>query len=299
MYQYATSVATQTITQSIFAKKNTNKYLGITLAGDITANRYQVIFNLETGAVAQEKNTPTSLTGKSFKIENYGNGWYRCTMTATFPANQSPYMVLQNSNIISTNFNATTLDWADGTVGNLYLWGCQVEAGAYATSYIPTLGASVTRVADAASKTGISSLIGQTEGTLFVEANVPSGFDANNLFITLSDGTSDNMVFINRVAGKAEYYVSQGGLTIASFSMGTILSTGVHKLAVAYKANDFVFYVDGVLINTDTSGNVPAMSRINLGSYVAAALPYNDGIKQALLFKTRLTNAQLAELTAL
>jgi hypothetical protein len=107
------------------------------------------------------------------------------------------------------------------------------------------------------------------------------------------------MVFINRVAGKAEYYVSQGGLTIASFAMATILSTGVHKLAVAYKANDFVFYVDGVLINTDTSGSVPAMSRINLGSYVDTSLPYNDGIKQALIFKTRLTNAQLAELTTL
>jgi hypothetical protein len=177
-------------------------------------------------------------------------------------------------------------------------WGAQLEAGAYATSYIPTLGTSVTRVADAASKTGISSLIGQTEGTLFVEVNAPSGFDGNNLMATLSDGTTSNMVFINRVSGRAEYYVASGGVEQAAFASASVLTTGVHKLAVAYKQNDFAFYVDGVLLHSDTSGSVPAMNRINLGSYVAGALPYNDRIVQAIVFPTRLSNSDLAALTA-
>jgi hypothetical protein len=64
--------------------------------------------------------------------------------------------------------NATTSP--DGYANaDKYIYGAQLEAGAYATSYIPTLGAAVTRGLDACSKTGISSLIGQTEGTLFVE----------------------------------------------------------------------------------------------------------------------------------
>ena len=175
----------------------------------------------------------------------------------------------------------------------------QCEEGSYPTSVIVSTTAAVTRGADAASKTGISSLIGQTEGTLFAEVNVPSGYDSNNLFITISDGTSDNMIFMNRVAGKAEYYIANGGVTQAGFTMATVLPTGVHKLAIAYKVNDFAFYVDGVLLQSDTSGSVPACNRVNVGSYLASALPYNDGIKQTLLFTTRLTNAQLAELTTI
>jgi hypothetical protein len=55
------------------------------------------------------------------------------------------------------------------TQDNLHLWGAQLEAGAYPTSYIPTTTATVTRNADAISKTGISDLIGQTEGVLFLK----------------------------------------------------------------------------------------------------------------------------------
>ena len=56
--------------------------------------------------------------------------------------------------------------------GDLYLYGLQVEKNvSYPTSYIPTNGSAVTRVADSCSKTGISSLIGQTEGTIYAEFN--------------------------------------------------------------------------------------------------------------------------------
>jgi hypothetical protein len=212
--------------------------------------------------------------------------WVRYTATFTGAGFQSIYLL-----------NGSYLSPAQNDL--YYGYGMQLEVGSYATSYIPTTSASVTRNADVISKTGISSLIGQTEGTIFVEANVQSGYDGNNLFITLSDGTSSNMIFINRVGGRAEYYIESGGVMSAGFSMATILPNGVHKLAVAYKQNDFVFYVDGVLINTDTSGNVPAMSRINLGSYIAGSLPYNDGVKAAALWKTRLTNTQLAQLTTI
>jgi hypothetical protein len=69
----------------------------------------------------------------------------------------------------------------NGLTTNLYVYGAQLEAGSYATSYCPTLAAAVTRGADAASKTGISSLIGQTEGTLFAEINVSQIYKAANV----------------------------------------------------------------------------------------------------------------------
>jgi len=260
---------------------------------DAADSDFFAAYNLNTGSLIDEgTNTMGNTT-----ITPLLNGWYRLTL-ASNQATTARYPCII---LLPDNYTAGDgISYQGNGTSGVFIWGAQLEAGAYATSYVgPTLGAAVTRLADACSKTGISSLIGQTEGTFFVEANVPNGYDGNNLFITASDGTSANMIFINRVAGKAEYRISAGGVQQAAFAMPTVLSTGVHKLAIAYKANDFAFYVDGVLVHSDTSGSVPACSLVNVGSYIANALPYNDGISQALLFKTRLSNAKLAELTTL
>jgi hypothetical protein len=279
--------AGQQVTVSVFAKAGTNDFIHLANANISATGSLIAFFNLSNGT------TPTA----GARIENWGNGWYRCIMpTVTLTANTSASYNVGCYVTPSTSANNWSTDYTGKSV---YLFGIQVEAGAYATSHIPTTAAAVTRLADACSKTGISSLIGQTEGTLFVEANVPSGYDGNNLFITASDGTSYNLIFINRVAGKAEIYVANGGVTQVSFTEANVLSTGVHKLAIAYKANDFAFYVDGVLVHSASSGSVPACSRVNVGSYVADSLPYNDRLAQALLFKTRLSNEQLQTLTSL
>jgi len=80
---------------------------------------------------------------------------------------------------------------------------------------------------------------------------------------------------------------------------GSVLADGTHKVALAYKANDFAVYVDGTLVHSDTSGSVPACDKINLGSYYNDGFSYNDGISQALVFKKRLSNDELASLTTL
>ena len=186
----------------------------------------------------------------------------------------------------------------NGTSG-AYFWGAQLEVGAYATSYIPTLGAAVTRGADAASKTGISSLIGQTEGTVFLEfKRVPKGVNYQAV-VTLQGASSAYL--IEMYFGSANTLVAGVYNSGSQFEAATsALSEGTYKAALAYKTNDFAFYVNGVQISTDNSGTVPALSTYNLGDFnYSAGQPQADGINQALLFKTRLTNAQLAELTTI
>jgi hypothetical protein len=175
----------------------------------------------------------------------------------------------------------------------------QVELGSYATSYIPTTSASVTRNADVISKTGISSLIGQTEGTLFVDFYAPIGYDGDNLLFMISDNTELNLMFINRNNGRATFAIVSSGSVQLSYMQPTVLPTGRHKVAFAYKQNDFAVYLDGVLIHSDTSGSVPACNKLNLGCYVNNGLQYNAGINLNALWKTRLTNAELAELTTI
>ena len=182
---------------------------------------------------------------------------------------------------------------------SVHIYGAQVEEGSYATSIIPTSGTTVTRNSDTCATTGLSNTIGQTEGTIFVEAMFSSGYDSNNLLITLSDaiGNGANLMYINRNNGKLEFFVQSASVTQMIYVAPTILSAGVHKIALGYKANDFVVYIDGVLAYTDTSGSVPAFSKLNLGSYYNESLTYNNGINQAQLYKTRLTNAEIATLT--
>ena len=175
-----------------------------------------------------------------------------------------------------------------GTVTN-----AQLELGSYATSYIPTVASSVTRNADVISKTGISSLIGQTEGTLFCDVNLNSR--ANFTYFAIAT----NLALTNNYLGIA---FLNNAITFDSVVAGALqaniihsnTSTGRFKIAAAYKANDFVLYINGTQIGVDTSGTVPTCSEIGLSVFnQAQALNYNS----AQIYKTRLTNEQCILLT--
>jgi hypothetical protein len=222
------------------------------------------------------------------KIENYGNGWYRCSLPQASGIVALALALLDNAGNISYTGNGTS---------GAYFWGAQLEVGAYATSYIPTLGASVTRVADAASKTGITSLIGQTAGTLFAEF-VVDGANPSARIISVSDGTTANRIVLLQDGLSIRVFVAAAGVGQVDISFGTWI--GSHKIAVAYANNDLVVFLDGVLAATDTSISVPACSAAQVGTFEdnTNITPLGGVINQALIFKTRLTNSQLAELTA-
>ena len=221
--------------------------------------------------------------GTNGKIENYGNGWYRCSFKYNLSLGQT------NINFIFDSNTAT---------GSLYLWGAQAEVGSYPTSYIPTVASSVTRNADVISKTGISSLIGQTEGTLFWDINVDivSGTDSENI-INIDNGFFGTTLYLIKTSvGTLGGELYNGG--VVQFSSTTsITQKGRYKCALAYKTNDFALYINGVQIAIDSSGTVGAMSRIQLGQGVLGASVGNTNA--AVLWKTRLSNETLAQLTTI
>jgi len=176
--------------------------------------------------------------------------------------------------------------------------------GSYATSYIKSTSSSATRVADACFKTGISSLIGQTEGVIFFDGYFGNETDEMYAFIqnSLGSSTTSSMYLIKSSSGiKFQSYDSsttlqweiQGG----SYTIGQRI-----KIAGAYKANDIVLYVNDVQIGTDTSATIPTCTALQIGVYPAsptANFQYNGKVNQAILFPTRLTNAELASLTTI
>jgi hypothetical protein len=196
----------------------------------------------------------------------------------------------------SNNSILTTTDYIE-------VWGAQYEIGAYATTFIKTTTAAVTRLADSASKTGVSSLIGQTEGTLFVEMKdlVWTASALRLIGVGVSDGTFNNRVALmtGQTSNTYRVIVTSGGTpqtsTTASGTFGNV------KVALAYSSAGGVIYVNGTQVLSFASISVPSTSAVYLGMEEngnASSQP-NGPCSQAALFKTRLTNAQLAQLTTL
>jgi hypothetical protein len=233
-------------------------------------------FNLSNGTVS-------NITVTSATITNVGDGWYRCFVYDSTPGT--------TINI----YGKTGSSYIGNGIDGFYLWGAQSEAGAYPTTYIPTTTAAVTRLADAASKTGVSSLIGQTEGTLFVDI-IPIDVTTTNA-IGINNASTIGRVIIFTGSNLIFAQVRVG--SVNQFSVSTPASVGVrYKAALAYKGSDFAFYLNGTQIAVSNTGTVPTCSVISYSTGEGGS-PFLGGNNQAALFKTRLTNAQLAQLTTL
>ena len=293
IYQSCTVTTGQAFTISAFYKKSEYK-LAFLRGGGQTGQPY-VIYNLDTQAVVSTSGA------SSTKIEDYSNGWYRVSLTLNSASGSSVSPNISfapDSGYTLTAFNVLQYT-GDGTSGG-YIYGAQCEIGSYSTSLIITTSTSVTRLADSASKTGISSLIGQTEGVVFSEFNITGDLNASRIVLILSSVVTDDFVvcFISGGLLYARIRATVGGTIIDITKSG--LTSGVHKVAIGYAANDLTFYLDGVLVGQNTSASVAftsPLSIINLGQNTAAINQLGDGIQSAILFKTRLTNDQLADLT--
>ena len=227
------------------------------------------------------------------KLVTLTNDWKRYTFTIN-PSGIFIYPRILLENGITSNS------------ADILAWGSQLEVGSYATSYIPTTTASVTRNADVISKTGISSLIGQTEGTLFVEevydASIANNGGLDDTLVSLTDGTSSNLISIFHYGlgiGNVLFFIRLSGATQVAISTSTPTS-GTYKIALAYKNNDVVGYINGIQIGTDTSATIPATSVITLVDPITTnAATKTVKRKNVSVWKTRLTNAELATLTTL
>ena len=281
-------------TISCYVKKDTNDFFQFYLTSANFGAQAFANFDVNNGVLGT-----LGANSIASSITDAGNGWYRCSMTSN--AISSSAAVSLNSSLITTA--TSSRGSSNDLTTSLFLWGAQVEQGAYPTSYIPTTSATVTRNADVISKTGISSLIGQTQGTIFAEIKVSKLLGAVSRYIFhVSDGTADNRIYVafgNAASNQIRGRIFFGGVLQCSINSSTITSTGTYKLALAYNNNDVVLYINGVQVGVDTSATIPACSRVDVGENYAGASQFSDGIAASAIWQTRLTNTQLAQLTTL
>jgi len=237
-------------------------------------------------------------TGSGASIESVGSGWFRCFATRT---NSSSVYVGPSINTVVDDLSWTYT--GDGTSG-IYLWGAQLETGPIATSYIPTTTAQVTRVKDDITLGSASSLIGQTEGTLYVEVDWRLATGTFQNLVSINDGTLNNrftIVNFNSPVQLRMYAIASGnnevdqGVDSSGFS-------GIQKFAFAYADSDFELYRNGSSVSSDTSGSLAALATltdIDIGQAATSVSTTNMWIRAVALYPTRLSDAECEALTTL
>ena len=181
---------------------------------------------------------------------------------------------------------------------DVYLFGASIESGIYPTSYIPTYGSASLRGADACSKTGLSSIIGQTEGTLFIDYTASHEGGNGERILAIGDGTASNRIVLFEASNKIRVYAADSGSLQWDY-ITTIDFEGTHKIAVTYAANSAAIYIDGTEIETDSSFVVPSCNNVYLGTSEAFGVSLGGTIKEAILFDSTLTDAECIALTTI
>jgi len=272
-------------TQSVFFKYHSRQWVQL-LSGGTT---HYANFDIQNGVVG-------NVLGCTATIEDYGSGWYKCT--ATLSSASTP----TNMVIAVLDDDATSrLPNSTGT-GSYYVWGAQVEALSYATSYIPTNGSTVTRLADVCNNSGSSDLINSTEGVLYAEVSALAD-DLTNRSISISDGSTNNRVNIlySNSTNQIRVIVVVGGSTKFDQNYNVTSITDIHKIAVKYKADDFALWVDGVERLTDTSGTIFTQDTLNELAFNIGGgiLPFYGNVKCLAVFKEALSDTELQKLTTI
>jgi hypothetical protein len=248
---------------SVFAKYVSGSS-EIILQDDSGARRAR--FNLLTGVA-------TGLAGfSSVQMMDYGNGWYRCVLV--FSSAPSSVKFINGNNV----------------AGSCYIWGAQLEQeGAFATSYIPTEASALTRNADVATMTGtnFSDWFNATEGTFYTRSTILAGA-TNNRIAFIGDNTTSNYISAGPTGGN----VVTGGNVQAAMTR-TISNLGFYSSVTAYKANSFANSVNGDTPLTDSSGTVPTVSQMNIGSLISTGSVGSGHAIKIQYWPQRLTNAEV------
>jgi len=183
---------------------------------------------------------------------------------------------------------------------SFYIYGAMLEQNSFTTSYIPTNGSTVTRLADVCNNSGNSDLINSTEGVLYAEVSALAN-DGTVRYLSLTDGTSNNRVLIlyYSSANNIRTIITSGGTNYMDKNYGVTSVLDFHKVAIRWKANDFSLWVDGSERKTDTSGSVPiGLNSLSFDSGTGSSNFYGN-VKCVAVFKEALSDTELQKLTTI
>jgi hypothetical protein len=283
-----------TYTFSIYAKAGDYTFLQLAMSTGFDITQYQN-FDLSNGTLG-------SASGITGAITDAGNGWYRCSVTSAATTTASGAIAVA---IVPAKTSARFASLTGNGTSGLYAWGAQLEAGAFATSYIPTEATALTRNADVATMTGtnFSDWFNATEGTFVILSN-PNNITQTNATdgvargqFCVSDGTSANRT---RVQYFGEAAFNSSGLTVATLTFAGASNPLTNpntdrNIDLSYKVNSFGIARNAVAGPTDTSGAVPSGQNTLVFGYATQGLNgnINGYIKKFSYYPQSVTSNEL------
>lgn len=264
----------------------------------------QALFDLSTGQVTSVGNG-----GPTANITAVGNGWYRCSLTAESLNTTSSGLSIGIISDSGTNVGGGGIFLGhdgDGSSG-LYVWGLQVEAGTFPTSYIPTAGATVTRTVEYGYTTNMD-FYNQSGGSVLSEVSLLDvGNTGGKVIWSLNQagGFGEGIYMVNENNGQTlSFNLIDGGTNQNARATTNITANQYYKTIHSFETNNVNMGYGGAIGTDDTSATLPTIGRLVIGNNAWGSStpsntlnPGNCHIKSFSYYPKRLPNTQLQTLT--
>jgi hypothetical protein len=286
-----TPVSGTTYTASVWLKSAENSFAFVGLTGGGFFPTF-ISVNLSTGAVSTATGTPVGASSVS-----HSNGWWRVSFSLAATASLSSNIDIR----LSRDGNWANRSYLGNGVNGMYCYGGQVEAGSFATSYIPTVASSVVRSADVCSITGanFTSFYNSTSGTLLSEASISNLISSNRGIVQIDNGTNGSVL-------RHVYSFAEGGFTsiiragadtptVLSIILGT--ASTIQKRIIAYEGTSFASVTNGGAVATATRTMPTGLNAMKIGNLAESPFYLSGHIAAIRFYKKRLPNAKIQALT--
>jgi hypothetical protein len=279
-------------TFSVYVKAAERANIRLTMPIAAFSSTLAAQFNLALGT------TTTASSGVTATITELQNNWYRCTMSAAATTTASGSLTLE----MGETSTSTTVTYSGNGTSGLFLWGAQLEAGSFATSYILNVNtpAGVTRAADVAEITGTNFSVWyrQDEGTLFTEFRDPGVSGTNRTPSVISDGTLSNRIqcFLSGTTTVNNRHISAG--TAANPGTLSAIANSRNRHAIAAAVGSCNAASNGTLATASAPAAMPVVNRLNIGRNADSTGDYlNATIARITYYPVRISNAILQAIT--
>jgi hypothetical protein len=182
----------------------------------------------------------------------------------------------------------------------IYVWGAQLEAGSYPTSYIVSnSGSATTRSADVANNSGNADLFNDSEGVLYVDSAALADDGANRQMTVYGTGGNSVRLYYHTTSNTIRLLIQGGGTTKVDEIYTTGDITLFHKIAGKYKDGDTALWINGFEVETSNATlSISGLSSLNLETSSGGTNVFLSKIKELAVFKEALTDAELESLTS-
>ena len=237
------SVTDGTYTMSVFIK-GTDRFISLYPQ---SAGIAYAVFDIENAAI-------TKTGGSDYvdsKIENYGNGWYRCILTYNVSTGTSFLHIYLSDKGTGTAAEAPTYT-GDGSEMSFY--GLQAEQGGYATSIIKTQGSSVTRVAEQGIDGGAGTpIFSNTSAVWFIDLErIGVDTDSSGSAMALRNSSFSQQIRLHFDAPTTNIRFRDALNGFATISTITGMSAGVRKkIALRIDGSALSTFANGSKIGSD------------------------------------------------